>query len=118
MLIQPKSVLAPNDIAALKLISSEEVVGRVVSVDENQIVLSRPVIAQMQMVGPNDARLGFAPMLAIGDELANYTFEFSKLIFSPSKARKDIADAYTTATSGIVPAKTVPNGILPNGFAQ
>lgn len=104
MLIQKKETLNPGDVAAIKLVSGEEVIGRIVALESDKITLTKPVILQMQMVGPNDARLGFAPIMAGAPEDGNFTFEFRQCLILPMKARQDVSGGYLQATTGLVQA--------------
>lgn len=109
MLIQKKETVAVGDVAAIKLVSGDEVVGRVVAVESDKITLTKPVILQMQMVSPTDARLAFAPIMAGAAEEGNYTFEYRQCLILPLKARQDVAGGYLKATTGL---ETAPAGLI------
>jgi len=104
MLIENKT-LAQNDVATLRLITGEEVIGKVVSVNDKEIVITRPVVIQMQMLSQSQAGLGFVPFVVSIDEGDKFLFTFDKLICAPLKTRKDVATNYLQATSKIaIPA--------------
>lgn len=112
MLIQNRS-LKVGDVASLKLITGDEVIGRVVEQGPSAITLAKPIHLMMQMVQtapgmPPQAALQFAPFMVGAPEDGNFTFEQTKLLVHPVPAREDVAKNYTAATSSIVPATAMP----------
>jgi hypothetical protein len=99
--IEKKDSVAIGEVAALRLVTGEEIIGKVVENSIGSITLTKPVVLQMQMVAPNQAGIGFAPFMVGTDEDSRFTIGLDKLIVHPMKARKDIAANYTQATTGI-----------------
>jgi hypothetical protein len=67
MLIEKKE-LSVNDVAVIRLVTGEELVGKVVAVSANDITITKPVILQMQMISAKEAGIGFAPFMVGADE--------------------------------------------------
>lgn len=107
MLIEKKDVVAVNDVVCFRIINGEEIIGKLIEQDDTSITLSKPIVAQLAMVGPNEARLGFGPFMAtLDEEKARVRFDRSKLITDPLKARKDVGTQYTQMTTGLaIPAQ-------------
>ena len=103
MLIEKK--VAVGDTISFRLITGEEIIAKLTDINETAITVSKPIVAQMQMVGPNQAALAFGPFMMTADEEATkFTFRRDRLLSDPIKPRKDIAANYIQATTGIVPA--------------
>jgi hypothetical protein len=100
MLIEKKE-LSINEVAVLRLVTGEELVGKVVATSANDITITKPVILQMQMISAKEAGIGFAPFMVGAEEAGRYTFPHEKLVLLPMKARKDIANNYLKATTGL-----------------
>lgn len=100
MLIQKKD-LSINDVAVIRLITGEELVGKVTAVSATDITITKPVILQMQMINPKEAGIGFAPFMVGAEEAGHYTFPHDKLVLLPMKARQDIATNYLKATTSL-----------------
>jgi hypothetical protein len=107
MLIEKKDTVAENDVVCFRVLTGEEIIGKLISQDDASVTLTKPIVAQLAMIGPNEARLGFGPFMAtIDEDKARVRFERSKLLTDPLKARKDIAAQYTQMTTGLaVPAQ-------------
>ena len=110
MLIE-KSV-AVNDVVSFRLTSGEELLAKLTGQDDASITVSKPVVVQMQMVGPSQAGLAFAPFMATADEATSkFRFERSRLICDPIKPRSDISSQYVKMTTGLdIP--TSPTSLL------
>lgn len=99
MLIQKQP--GPGDLIAIKLVTGEEIVGRI---DDNQkpdapgLTLKSPVgwMLTQQGVMP-------APFMVTADDKPTIHF-LGTAIISKTTPRKEIADAYVQITTGIVPA--------------
>ncbi len=105
MLIEKKSVKA-NDIVTFKLVSGEEIVGKLVSLEFGTLVVNKPIVVAMQMVGPQQASLGFLPFMAAANDDATLTFQPHAYLITPVLAREDVATGYINATSSlVVPSK-------------
>ncbi|MCK9529445.1 MAG: hypothetical protein M0R77_02580 [Gammaproteobacteria bacterium] len=105
MLIQKQP--SAGDLIAIKLVTGEEIVGRIEdnqSSDAGSLTLKSPVgwMLTQQGVMP-------APFMVTADDKPTITFSGSAII-SRTTPRKEISDAYTQITTGIVPASAAPAG--------
>lgn len=105
MIIEKTSVEV-NDVVCFRLINGDEIIGKLHAQDEASVTVTKPIVAQLAMVGPNEARLGFGPFMAtIDEDKARLRFERTKLLTDPLKVRKDIGAQYMQMTTGLaVPA--------------
>lgn len=101
MLIEKRLPLATGDIAALRLVSGEEVVGKITIITDATITITKPILVQIQMVSANQAGVGFAPYSAAADEDAKFIFSFANLAHYPLHAAEQIKANYIKATSSI-----------------
>lgn len=103
-----------GDIAVFRLTSGEELIGKVTSHSADAITLTKPIVIQMQMVGPQQADVGIAPFMIGAEEDGNFTFPKTALTVVPIKARAEIVNTYLRATSPIEIPQTsgllVPKG--------
>lgn len=96
-----------GDLIAIKLVTGEEIVGRIDDnqpTDSNDLTLKSPVgwMLTQQGVMP-------APFMVTADDKPTITFAGTAII-SRTVPRKEISDAYTQITTGIVPASAAPTG--------
>jgi hypothetical protein len=110
MLIKTKYKPEAGKTVVLRLVTGEELVGRVHSVDEKTISITKPIAIQMRMVSAQEAGLGFAPFMGAVDEDSIFTFSFDRLVVAPMAPREDIDNSYLHATTGLVAAS--PSTIL------
>lgn len=96
MLLQ-KSKFDAGDIVSLKLTSGEEIVGKYVSEDMMEIVLTKVVMLAMTQKG-----VGMAPYMVTIDPDKEYAINKQAVILK-AHTDKDIADQYTYQTTGIQP---------------
>jgi hypothetical protein len=100
MLISNNINLA-NEIVTIRLSTGEEVIAKCVEATDRDIVLSKPVIIQMQMMGPQQAGIGFVPFLISMDEDEKVTIPLAALVTRPVRSRRDVAANYYKMTTGI-----------------
>jgi hypothetical protein len=84
-----------NDIVSIKLVSGDEIIGRLEEKDANIVKLSKPV----QIVASQQG-MGFAPVCISIDDASVFTFQQAHIIFL-APTRKELVDAYIRATTGI-----------------
>ena len=103
-----KRPLEINDIVAVKLVSGEELIGKLVSLPNSgskRISLTKPIVLGMQQqqnptTGQLSVGLGFGPfMLGISDDETVELEEHAYLTFS--KARDEVKNAYLKSTTGL-----------------
>ncbi len=102
MLIEKKPTLEKGEVISFRLITGEEIVARLSAIDDDSFTVSKPIVAQMQMVAPNQAALAFAPFMSTADEATSrFRFPRTNLLCDPIKPRADISSQYTKMTTGI-----------------
>lgn len=100
MLIEKK--ITTNDVVSFRILTGEEIIGKCIEITDRTITLSKPIIAQIQMVAPNQAGITFGPFMATADEeTTKFKFDLEKIITYPIKPREDIKNQYIKMTSGI-----------------
>lgn len=97
-----KSKFDQNDVVTLKLGSGEEVLGKYVSEDMMSITLSKCLMIAMTAKGP-----AMAPILMTVDPDKDLTFSKSNITVM-ALSDKEIANQYTTQTTGIA----IPKGSM------
>lgn len=90
-----KSKFSENDIVSLKLITGEEVIGKYVSEDMGEMVLSKPLMLAMTSKGP-----AMTPVFMTVDPDKSFGF-LKTAIIAKGPTVKEIADQYTYQTTGI-----------------
>jgi hypothetical protein len=86
-----------NDIVTLKLISGEEIIGKFVNENTNEVVLEKPLMLAMSQQG-----IGMAPVLMTVNP--DSKLNFNKLAVAiMAHSDDEIAKQYTFQTTGIQP---------------
>jgi hypothetical protein len=101
MLIENNPAL--NDTVTLKLVSGEEIVGKLVARTIDSVSLAKPVQIRIEPVGPKQVALAFMPVLGSVHE-ATIQIPLSALSIRPVKTGDDVARNYLQATTGLVTA--------------
>lgn len=95
-------------IVAVKLISGDEIVGKIEILNAKELVIAKPIAIGLS---PQQG-IGFAPFMLSAEEDATLTFKLEQVI-TYVQAREEIKNAYIQSTSGITPAGP---GNLPEGL--
>jgi len=106
MIIDTSASIAANDILAAKLVSGEEIVAKVIEVNDKEFVIVRPMAMTIVPQG-NSATVAFMPWTLGIAEDAKIRLVRTQII-AYSKARKEAADGYIRNTSNIIPAAAIP----------
>lgn len=110
MIIEKKEIAAVGEVVSFRLTNGEEIIAKLVSADDKQVVVTKPIIAQIQMVSANQAGLAFAPFMAtVNEDTTKFTFPRGNLLSDPMKSRADIGANYIKMTTGL---DVAPAGIL------
>jgi hypothetical protein len=99
MLIENK--LKDGDIMAAKLITGEEIVAKVVKIDDHNVQITKPLMITL-ISGPGMSQPAVAPVpwiLAVPDD-AVLTLSRDRFLFL-TRARNEIISSYTRATTGL-----------------
>ena len=100
-----------NDIVTLKLISGEEIVGKLVQKTADAVFLAKPVQIVMQPVTPKQMGLAFHPVLG-SVEHETLQFPLAGMAIRPLKTGDDVSRNYLQATTGLVTASADDMTIL------
>ena len=95
LLSKPK--FEAGDVISLKLTTGEEVIGKFVSEDISELVLSKPVMLAMGQKGP-----AMAPIMMTVDPDKDYAINKNVIVLK-ELTDKNIADQYIFQTTGIQP---------------
>ena len=90
-----------GDIVVLRLVSGEEVLGKLLSENSDVYCFSRPIVLQMQMVSANQAGIAFAPFMVGISEDRSVSIRKSACITTVEIARDDVKSNYIKATTGL-----------------
>ena len=94
-------------IIAVKLITGEEIVGKLERLNATEIVVAKPIA-----IGLSPQGVGFAPFMVSASDDVSLTFRLEHVV-TYAQARDEIKNAYIQSTSNITPAKP---GNLPEGL--
>lgn len=92
-----------NDMVAMRLNGGEEIIGKFVKQDESTITLARPLALAMTQNG-----IAMTPHMIMAEPTGSLPYNKS-LIITMTVANKAAVDNYIKSTTGIQPAKAVPN---------
>lgn len=95
--------MVSGTIASIKLPGGEEVIAKVVEKNQTHLKVTRPVV-----LVPGDRGLGLMPYMFSIDSTSTVEFNLNQVV-ALSTCNKMIADQYIGATSGIMPAQSLPN---------
>lgn len=93
--------LKKNDIFSAKLITGEEICGKIIEIDDKKVSFTKPLMITL-VQGPGMTQPAVAPVpwvLSVPDE-ATLTVTLDRFIFI-TKARNEIVSSYTKATTGL-----------------
>jgi hypothetical protein len=108
MLIEKRNAPEINDIVTIKLISGEEIVGRMIDRNSDSISLAKPVTIIVQPISANQMGLAFRPVLGSVGEHVTVPFAFAVMTVRPIKTGDDVVRNYIHATTGLVSADQMP----------
>jgi hypothetical protein len=102
MLIEKRSIVAINDVVSVKLVSGEEIVGKLIDQSDDVITLAKPVTISLQPVSDKQMGLSFLPVL--GSVEPDVTLQIPTLAMAvrPVKTGKAVASSYIQTTTGLV----------------
>lgn len=109
-----------NDVVTIKLVTGDELIGKLVTKGNNSVTISKPLSVVLQMVQQqHNGRLvevpnvSFMPYMFSVDEETKYSISLDKIVVM-CKSAQVAAQQYIKSTSSIVPSTTMPdsNGII------
>lgn len=98
MIIQ--TPIKANDVIAMKLVTSEEVIAKVLDINDKQIIVSKPLAMTLMPTNNGGANVAFVPWSLAMDESEKVTFERSSIV-ATYKARKEAQATYVQQTTGL-----------------
>jgi len=104
MLIEKRNAPDIGDVITIKLISGEEIIGRLLEKIGDMIVIGKPLQIIMQPISATQMGLGFRPVLGSVSEDATLQFPLTALTVRPMKSNDDVTRSYIQATTGLVTA--------------
>jgi hypothetical protein len=84
-----------DDVFSIKLLTGEEIIGRLKEKNDAVVVLEKPVLLAVTAKG-----LGFAPVCISIDDTGEIAYKQEHILFSAS-TRSELVDQYIKATTGI-----------------
>jgi hypothetical protein len=84
-----------NDIVSIKLSTGDEVVGKLLSEDDNQIVLSKPLALTATQQG-----MGLVPFMFTVDQESKFPFN-KQLVLIIMKTEQEMSSNYIQNTTGL-----------------
>lgn len=111
MLIEKNNNPTVGDVVTVKLLSGEEIVGRIAERTIDSVYLAKPVQIILQPVGPKQIGLEFMPVLG---SVSDPTIQIPLMAMSirPVRTGDDVVRSYIQATTGLVPATPHETSIL------
>ncbi len=107
MLLEKKPTV--GEVVTIRLLSGEEVIGKLASNDSQGVKLAKPIQIVVQMTRDNQMGIQFAPLMASTDEDASMTFPNSAIVIAPIVTRTDVASQYLKATTSL---EIPPSGLI------
>lgn len=101
MLIDKKNTVEVNDVVTLKLLSGEEVIGRLVERSIDSVFLSKPIRVIMEPIGSNQVGLSMLPVLGSVTEVNSVQFPLAGMAIRPLKTSDDVKRNYLQITTGL-----------------
>ena len=102
MLIEKRSIVAINDVITVKLMSGEEIVGRLLAETVESITLGKPVTISLQPVSDKQMGLSFLPVLGSVEPDVTLQVPTAAMAVLPVKTGKSVADSYLQTTSSLL----------------
>jgi hypothetical protein len=101
MIIEKKA--GEGDVVCFRISTGEEIVGKLISDTDTQLVIGKPVLCGLQ-AHPETGQpsLGFGPFMTTVANNDKAVFYKANVLVAPAAPRQDIKDAYIQATSSIV----------------
>jgi hypothetical protein len=109
MLIEKRSLVQNGDIVTIKLLSGEEIVGKLVEQTAETVVLAKPVTITLQPVSEKQMGLSFMPVLGSVEPDVTLTLPISAMAIKPVATGANVKSSYIQTTTGLI---TTHGGLL------
>lgn len=93
-----------NDIVGVKLLSGDEIIGKIVERSIDSISLAKPIMVQPHQVGPTNVALAYLPAMVTANPYATIQVPFSGMSIRPVKCNEGVTKQYYEMTTGLVQA--------------
>lgn len=93
---------AIGEIVTIKLVTGEEIVGKLTERTIDSVFLAKPIMISIQPVGPKQVGLAFMPVLGSVSDPTTMQFPLSALAIRPVLTGKDVTSNYLQATTNII----------------
>lgn len=100
--------LEVGDIITIKLVTGEEIIGKLKALGDKVLEISKPIAIGMSPQG-----IALLPFMISADEEVNLSFDM-KMVVTYTPTRQELKDAYIENTTGI----TTASGLLPGGLVK
>lgn len=104
MLIDKSNAPEINDIVTIKLLSGEEIVGKLVEKTTDFVFLSKPIHVVMGPVNNNQVGLSMYPVLSSVNDPGAVQFPMAALSIRPLRTGDEVKRKYIQITTGLLPA--------------
>jgi hypothetical protein len=111
MLINKQAVVAIDDIITVKLMSGEEIVGRLLEQGIDSYTVGKPVTVSLQPISPKQMGLQFLPVLGSVEPDATLVIPKNAVAIRPVKTNDTIRSNYIEMTTGLITANA-PSGLV------
>jgi hypothetical protein len=101
MLIEKKSVNT-GEAVVLRLVTGEEIIGKLVEQTGMVIILYRPQIVHVQFTQSGAAGVALIPLMVSADNDDRVEIPVDRILVQPLKPKRELADEYQRQTSSIV----------------
>jgi len=109
MLIEKRSLVQVGDIVTVKLLSGEEIVGKLVEQTTETVILAKPVTITLQAVSDKQMGLSFMPVLGSVEPDVTLTLPVAAMAIKPVATGSNVKSSYIQTTTGLI---TAHDGLL------
>ena len=96
-----KETAKPNEVVSIKLITGEEILGKLVSASNEAVTIAQPFSMIMQQNQQGQQELGMIPYCIAASE-SDITFNVRNMTTFPAKVSRNFADGWISQTSKIL----------------
>jgi hypothetical protein len=102
MLIDKQTIVTTDDIVTVKLVSGEEIVGRLLEQGIDAYTLGKPVTVALQPINAQQMGMQFLPVLGSVEPDATLVIPKNAVAIRPVKTAPTIKSNYIELTTGLI----------------
>jgi hypothetical protein len=102
MLIDKSQAVEINDIVTIKLLSGEEIVGKLVERTIDSVFLAKPIRVVLEPISATQVGLSLLPVLGSVIDTPSVQFPFAGMAIRPLKTGSETRSRYLEITTGLV----------------